>query len=482
MNLSPRSIPYRILENGQRLFGVILFGVISTQGTDDGLAGLGVLLGIVVFGVVVSAAWEIAYHRRFEYEMTQDTFDIRSGVLSRREREIPYERIQNVDVSQNALQRLLDVAELRLETAGGNSTEAQLSYVSRAKADELQEAVSQRKRNLTTGAADETPDAAESETLFALEDRELAILGFISADFRLLGFVAVVLSGFAPTLARTLTPRTELYLVAGPALALAAIIGLWIVNGVRSALRYYGFRLMRQDDELRYERGLLQRYNGTIPVEKIQTVTIQENPLARRLGYATLVIETAGYAGGGAQVQSAVPIAKRARVEALARAVEPVGEFALQRPPKRARSRYAIRYSLLIFAVTGVGWLLDSLTRLDVFWQALLALLVLVPLAAHLTWANRGYHVDDDHVVTRNGFWRRSTAIVPVDRVQTVLSSQTVFQRRRNLGSVVVDTAGGGGLVSGDAVAVDLDASVASDLRETVADRLQAALSASASR
>jgi putative membrane protein len=65
---------------------------------------------------------------------------------------------------------------------------------------------------------------------------------------------------------------------------------------------------------------------------------------------------------------------------------------------------------------------------------------------------------------------------VPADRVQTVFSSQTVFQRRRNLGTVTVDTAGGGGLGAGDAIAVDIDVDAADRLRERVAGNLQRSL------
>jgi len=60
---------------------------------------------------------------------------------------------------------------------------------------------------------------------------------------------------------------------------------------------YYGFRLSRAGDELRYERGLFRRYSGSIPTEKVQALRIADNPAAKRaLGYASLSIETAGYA------------------------------------------------------------------------------------------------------------------------------------------------------------------------------------------
>jgi len=61
---------------------------------------------------------------------------------------------------------------------------------------------------------------------------------------------------------------------------------------------YYGFRLSRAGDELRYERGLFRRYSGSIPTEKVQALRIADNPAKRALGYASLSIETAGYAPG----------------------------------------------------------------------------------------------------------------------------------------------------------------------------------------
>ena len=475
MKLDARTIPYRIVENGVRLGGIVLFSFITTSAGGSPGPGISLLLVLVTLGVFASVAWEYARYKRYSYELTTDTFDIHSGVLSRRDREIPYERIQNVDISQNVLQRFLDIAEVRLETAGGSGTEAQLRYVSRDEASRLQEELSRLKGG-------ETPDATgpepAGERLFRLSDREHLILGVVSADLRVFGVLTVLVSVFAPRFAEQLGPEFELVSLLGPAIALSAILLLWVASAVLQIFRYYGFTLTRRGDELRYERGLLQRYSGTVPLSKVQTLTLRENVLARALGYASLVIQTAGYAPGqdGSRVESAVPIAERDRALALARDVEPFGDVEFTRPPKRARIRYAVRYALLVAVLTALAWGVDAATGVFPRWYLPLAGLVAVPLAAHLTWKHRGYYADEEYVVTRRGFWRRNTVVVPYHRVQTVFSSQTVFQRRRDLGSVTVDTASGGGLGGGDAVAVDIDADAAETLREAVADRLQRAL------
>jgi putative membrane protein len=485
VRLDRRSIPYRVLENGLRLGGIILFGVISSGSAGSPLAAAGIATVFVVVGLVLAVGWEVARYRRYSYELTTDTFDIRSGILSRREREIPYERIQNVDIAQNILQRALDIAEVRIETAGGSGSEAHLRYVGRAEADRLQNEVSRRKGD-TTGTGGTTARTPDRDRLFALSDREHVVLGLVSADLRLLGLVSVALSAFAPQLARQFAPQFDIVSLFGPVLALVGIVGFWFVSGALQILRYYGFTLTRQGDELRYERGLLQRYTGTIPLSKVQALTLRENVLARAVGYASLSIQTAGRGGSGdgdgSNVESAVPIAARDRALGLAREIEPFGGVSFERPPKRARTRYAVRYAIGLAGLTGLLWIVRSVTDLFSLWYLPLAGLPVVPVAAHLAWAHKGYYLGEEHVVTRNGFWRRRTMIVPYDRVQTVFDSQTLFQRRRRLGTVTVDTAGGGGLGSGDAVAVDIDVDTARDLRETVARRFQRALATGGAR
>ncbi|MFC7072887.1 PH domain-containing protein [Halovenus rubra] len=477
MNLDYRSVPYRIFENVSRIAGIVIVSVVFStgDGSQGGTESTGleplVLGGFILFGLVAVALWEMTYVKRYEYRITPDTFEIYSGVFSRREREIPFKRIQNIDVAQNVFQRALGIAEVRLETAGGGESEAVLQYVSRAEATRLQELVSDRKHGESQRDT-EVPD----NTLFELDSNELAVLGLTSANFNLLGLILVMFAVLGtPVAAEQVSPRLSVLLLLGPALAALALVLLWIVSGIQAILRYYGFRLVRHEGELRYQRGLLQQYNGTIPLSKIQTVMIRENFIARAVGYGNLAIETAGYAPGqdGNSVESAIPIAKRDRLFDLARTVESVGEVEFTRPPKRARLRYVGRYTIVVAVLVALLAGINTTTGTLNDWYLGALSWALVPLAAHLKWTHLGYYYDEGYVVTRSGFWTRQTTIVPYYRVQTVSETQTVFQRRRQLGTLVVDTASSGGFWGGNAVALDIDIDEARQLRETVHNRFQ---------
>lgn len=477
MKLHGLSVPFRIVEMALRIGWIFVFGAFGLTTLTDGVVTVVAVGGLIIGVLGILAAWQIAYYRRYEYRLTADTFDIDAGVFSRREREIPYGRIQNVAINRNVFQRLFGIAEVRLETAGGNAAEARLRYVGIDHAYELQDALSDRTGDDPAPQPTAPDTAAEQQRqrpIFEVTPRELAVLGVVSLDYRVLVVIIIGTSAFLPQLGGRL-------LDSGVFAVPVTVLGLYLLTAILSALyavtNYYDFTLFQGDRELRYERGLLQRYSGTIPLEKIQVVRVSENVLARAVGYASVLVETAGYSPGeSGGTQSAVPIAQRSRVDTL---VEDLGFETIDsftRPPRRARRRYALRYLGATFVLTGVGYGLTLLTTMSYPWFLLLGGVVVAPVAAHLKWRHRGYAVTDNHVITRNGFWRRTTTIVPHHRIQVVFDSQTIFQRRWGIATLTIDTAGSRSLVADDSKAVDIDAETAARLREALFDHCLAAI------
>lgn len=477
-SLHPLSIPYRIVQSGLGYLPLLVFLAVASGPVVGDLTPI--LWSVVILvGVAGIVGWQVAYYRRFTYETTPDTFDIDSGVISRRNREIPYRRVQNVDISRNVIQRTLGIAELSIETAGGGETEAVLRYVGYEEAKRLQDELRRRKRREETTAA-EPGEERSRRVLYAITPEDLAVLAVASFDLRLVSFLSVLLSVVAPpVLVEILTdlPVSPFLVVA--AVIVLVVVGSALLSGAAAVVNTYGFRLTESGDELRYERGLLQRYDGSIPLDKVQALSFHESLLKRVFGYSSLVVETAGYApgqGGGVGSESAVPIARREATWSIAREIEPFGEVGITRPPKRARRRYTARYLIALGVLAGLVYAATLAFGLEMYWYAVVLLAPLAPVAAHYKWKSRGYSVGEDYVVTRMGFWNRTTRVVPYYRVQNVMETQTVFQRRWRLASVLIDTAGTSSLVGGDPRALDLDADDAADLRETVADRLQGAL------
>ena len=485
MKLHPLTIPLR---GGNRALGMGIAGFILGSAGGSFLVSQGLLppwvsvsgLGLAVLFGLIAILYEVLYHQRFTYELTEDTLDIESGVLFKREREIPLRRIQNVDIRRSLVPRLLGLAVVNIETAGGGSTEAQLQFVGATEARRLQEGIQRRTRRAREGVPEEVEQVEPERTLlFELDDRDLILYSVLSFDPRMLSILFVAIPSAAPLFAPNANRIAGSILLAlGIVGTLAIAAGIWVLSAFARFVQFYGFKLHQIEEELRYERGLLQRYDGSIPLGKVQSVVIEENVLMRRFGYASLSVETAGYAPGSAPSggsEAAIPLAKRDQLFELARSIEPFDLPDFEQPPAKTRRRYTIRYTLLVGVILVLAWTVS--TFLWSFpWYLAVVLLAGVPLAARKKWAHRGWALLEGYVATQNGFWRRRIHVVPDFRVQTVIERQTIFQRRWGLGSVIVDTASSRGLLNQDASAVDVDVDTARALREAVADRLQAAL------
>lgn len=479
--LHPLTVPLRAVNAAGTVVIALVFTVVLGS-AEPGLSPL--FIGIGLLAVIALLGYQYAYYRRFTYAVTADTIDIASGVISRQRREIPLDRIQNVDISEGVLQRALGIAAVDFETAGGGSTEARLRYVSVEEARRLQNVVRGHEPE-TEAEGESAPSQETGEVLFELNRESLLVLSLVSFDLRVFSLFQTAIAFASPAVLASVFDLPLLLVV--PAIAggiLIAVIGGWLLGAIVTFVRYYGFRLTRVADELRYERGLLQRYSGTIPLEKVQTLSVTENVLMRRLGFAGLAIETAGYGSGeepSGGSEAAVPLDDREAVLALARELEPFGDPSLKTPPQRTHDRYTRRYRLLAGAMAFLGIAAAWWFELGVpgYGTAILVGAVGVVLAgpaATRGYHSRGYVLNDDYAITRNGWWRRQTTVVPAYRLQTVIDRRSVFQRRWDLASLEFDTAGSLSLTGPSGRAVDIDAAQSTTLQTEAADALQRTL------
>jgi putative membrane protein len=410
---------------------------------------------------------------RIQYEGTE--LVIRSGILFRNERHVPYLRIQNLDAVRNVAHRLLRVAQVRVETGGGQEPEATISVLHETVFEEMRRRIFEGRTRVNAPALVEeaTPEAAPavvSRTLLHLPLRELLLQGLldnrgmfvIAAAYGALwqtGLLGVirdrVLNGWNGT---ALVSDTVSAIMAGrfPSLAqiaflVAEIAGLLLLVRVLSmgwsGVRLYDFRLSHVGEDLRTEYGLLTRVTATIPLRRIQALTIRETPLQRLLERMSVRVDTAG---GQATPQQGpkqprewlAPIIRAVAMPSLVREVLPGVELeTLDWQPLHPRAfRRMLKPSLLMALVGTVG--LVALLG----WAAWAVLpFTFAALAAaswkqvqHMRWA-----VAEDVLAFRSGWLWRTVTVVPVVKIQIVSCTESPFDRRAAMASVQVDTAGG---------------------------------------
>src|SRR5215213_5784010 len=93
---------------------------------------------LLALGALILLAWSALEWLRRTWTLEGGALRLEEGVLSRKLRAVPFDRIQQVDLVRKPLHRLLGVATLRVETAGGGSAaEVDLHVVTLAEAQAL---------------------------------------------------------------------------------------------------------------------------------------------------------------------------------------------------------------------------------------------------------------------------------------------------------------------------------------------------------
>jgi membrane protein YdbS with pleckstrin-like domain len=104
-----------------------------------------ILIGIVLFFSISEAYSRLAY-KNWKYELTPREIKLERGIIWKRYSTIPYERVQNVDISRGILARMIGFSTLDIQTAGyhysgrgGAVSEGHIPAVSVQKAEKIRE-------------------------------------------------------------------------------------------------------------------------------------------------------------------------------------------------------------------------------------------------------------------------------------------------------------------------------------------------------
>jgi putative membrane protein len=421
--------PLTPLLRGGRL-AVVVIAALSWRfyqdvGTVDWLLAAGGVAVLLILGSLVS-------YLVTGYHVVGRELRIYEGLLVRRTRAIPVDRLQSVELVRPLVARLVGLAELRLEVVGGQRTEAPLAFLT------LDDATALRARLLAARTATQSVPAQYTPA---------APLAAASADVPVHQVANGQLVG-----SQLLRPQWWLLPVA-VALPIVALLqdghGLQfiaiastvtaVIGAVLAPLRVlfgdWGFNVVSAPDGLHIRRGLTETHVNTVPPGRIQSVAVEWPLLWRMAGWVRASMHIAGVRDSrqGPHHTGLLPVGTVGAAQTVLAAAVPgfvLTDVAVHPVPRRA-------------------WVL-----------------------APLRWLVLGFQVGPVAFVCRDGLFTRRLVIVPYGRIQSVRVTQGPVQRVLGLASVHVDVAGGG---EHRGAALYRDVAEAKALATDLADRSRAA-------
>jgi putative membrane protein len=417
-------------------------------GAGAGLAwlertGAGHILFLIALIALLAALLSLLYFRRFRFRLDGDVLLVQKGLFQRSEVKVSSARVQHVSIEQPFYMRPFDVVCLRIDTPGGGTGNVELPGLKREVAEHLRGALAAQAEHVDSARVQ-----AGAAPLFRIRARALTLHGLASNHAYVL---AAALTPFMEPVVRRarrhvraidehawLATAADSPLLAAAAVVLALAAVLALVSVLVSWLRYWGFTLVRERERMVQRSGLFNRQEQALALSKLQAVEWVQTAVGRALGCGHLICRQFGPAGGSESGRSSflIPGLDAPQAAALSAALWPglAAEARFQRVHPYYRRTFIIRLGVLVWlaaalvslASQSTGWLLGALLASTLLWPA-----------AYLRWRAVGWQSDGAYLRVRRGLLGRRTTVFRAESVQAVHVSESWFQRRRGLATLV---------------------------------------------
>lgn len=421
-------------------------------------------LTFIIFGflLIVFFTTGIIKWRRYVYWFEDNELRIEYGLFVKKKRYIPFDRIQSLDYTEGILHRPFNLVKVNVETAGGSASakaEAELTAITKDAAEIIEIEIAEAKKRKRS-AIEETEmidgvdgidrvdefieEVVEAEpmtrNIFKMSTKDLLVLATTS------GGIGLILSGAVVFLTQIsdILPIDTIYeevsdFIKSGIFLLAIVIFLiflliWGISVGMTFLSYYNFTVQVVDKDIVITRGLLEKKRVTVPLNRVQSVRVVENPFRQLFGYATVIIDSAGggITGEGAKI-NLFPIVKKKEVNTPLQDLFP--ELILASPvnklPKRSKRFY---YRIDLFWTIPVAGILSYYF----FPYGLLSLLIIPVLLLLGLWRHHSasYQLSGNQLTMRFREISLQTVYVMKKRIQSMEIKQNYFHRKKRVATV----------------------------------------------
>jgi putative membrane protein len=431
---------------------------------------LNVLIGILIVLVFFSIMGIISYLKylnfTFYIDHENDEFVITEGILNKTKTTIQLYKIQQVNINQSLIQRLVGVYELVVDTAGSNKKEGSIKAISHALALDLKARLleNESKKALvfqdTITITDEIliENSIDSEVPF-IKISFLSLLkigitsNYVKSFFVLLAFFISLYDHVKQITGRDVLndQNIEDYVdssqVATAFLILFIVFFLTIIiiNLVRTIFTYFDYKIARQKGSLLLSYGLLNTKSTIIKPEKVQITSITQNYFQKKMNVLQLKIKqaTGGEKEGNKQLIE-IPGCSEPEKEAILKLLfQKIPEKGVMLKPNFRKLGFSI---FLTIGLPLLGFyfirdlIMEQLPMSDYF---VLFYVFFVGVIQFYIFKNNRLYINNDFIILQSGAWDVTNKIILPSKIQAITTSQLFWHKNINIGSLTLHTAGG---------------------------------------
>lgn len=439
----------------------VFLPLLSSKVREEYLSIVLVVLGVLI---ILQLLYSYKSYLNYKFHVHEQRFFLTQGVFNFTDTDIPFDRIQNININQNLIQQILNVVGFEIETAGQNTAEIKIKALSREVAQELKEAL--LKSDIKNKVEEQREDQAESEViesrgqskskvLFQLDFFELLKVGISSNYLKGFGLVLLFISTLFQYLQEIVLNIFDVdfddeYLSQFQG-TFEFIIGLivfllaatFIVTIGRTVIKYFELKVTKVDEDFEVEYGLLKRVNQVIKKNKTQVFEIEENPIKNIFNIKNVFISQASSQELNNKKKIAAIGISDENIKILFKSLFDLSypqKFININSSKRLMFRLMIK-NFILSLVIGLG-----LFMLQGFLFGLISTIILLGLfffIAYKTVQKSHIGVSDDLIEIQSGSIHTNRKYIAVHKIQSISLERNLFQQYNKHADLIVYTASG---------------------------------------
>ena len=441
-----------------RAFGPLLFIYVLKF---NEISKLNLILSLVALVVVIGVIAYLKYlNFTFYLDHDKKEFIIQEGILNKTNTTVQLYKIQQVNITQNLLQRVINVYSLEVDTAGSNDKEGKIKAISHELALELKSALLQKEATIPTNEAlsiESEETTSISQPFLKISLLSLLKMGMTSNYIRsfslLLIFFFTLLDYVEKVFGEELYEKKtienyfnfDLMVQSIFILFLIFILLIVTINLARMLIKYFNYTINKQKGSLLISYGLINTHSTIVKPEKVQITSVSRNYFQKKLDVLELKIKQATQ-GDKEERRSRIDIPGCNEIEknAVLRLIfSKIPEKGVMLKPNFRKLGFALFLTIVLplliyYRVRSVIPNFDY--QYDYFVPVYI---IFVGLVQYFKYRNSRLFINNDFIILQSGAWDVSNEIIEPNRIQAITTSQLFWHKNINIGSLTLHTAGG---------------------------------------
>lgn len=421
---------------------------------------------LAIFAVIGTISYLRYLNFTFYIDQENDEFIITEGVFNKTQTAIQLYKIQQVNINQSLIQRLVGVYELAVDTAGSNKKEGNIKAISHALALDLKARLleNENKKSFNfhgeIGASDE----------FSIENSNEAEIPFIKISFLSLlkiGITSNYVKSFFVLLAFFISLHEHIKQITGRdvlddqniedyvdssqiatgflILFIVFFLTVIVINLVRTIFTYFDYKIARQKGSLLLSYGLLNTKSTIIKPEKVQITSVTQNFFQKKMNVLQLKIKQAtGGENEDHKQHIEIPGCSQMEKESILKLLfQKIPEKGVMLKPNFRKLGFSV-FLTIGLPLLGFYFVRDLIVKqLPMIDFLILLFVIFVGIIQFYTFKKNRLFINNDFIILQSGAWDVTNKIILPSKIQAITTSQLFWHKNINIGSLTLHTAGG---------------------------------------